>query len=411
MVGGVVVGVKHYEVKITTLGPVHIGSGNTLGKKDYFIADRNTHILDPICFFKKLNQPQKNLYELFLERNYDNLTDFLAQNNLTSIAKTCISYSISGFKPEQVRNRNIYHDVSQFMRDGQGNPYIPGSSLKGVIRTLILGYSATQYPTRYIELVNPNARDHGSKHLEDKLFKIKSQHSFNSEEDDNLMRFISVSDSQPLSNDNLMFAKKFDLFSVNDSKKSEKSGNELNIYKECVKVGITISFRMDIDESKLKFESKKGTVVLTSVNLMNLVKNYYWYYKNHFLNHYDVNDDNIENVVYLGGGTGFSTKTINLQLFKENALKKNADILYKQFPTKISDEYKHAASLRREVRNAGFSPVYMNSNGRTKKNDHRHWLYKELMVSPHTLKCTHISNQIYQFGKCTIQIEELKSGG
>lgn len=403
--------VKHYEVKITTLGPVHIGSGKTLGKKDYFIANSNTYILDSIRFFKNLSQQQKKLYESFLEDDYTNLTDFLSFNNLSTLAKTCISYCINGFKPEQVRNRNIYHDVSQFIRDGHGNPYIPGSSLKGVLRTIILGYFVSQDETGYGALVNPTVRDYGSKQLEDKLFKRISNHSFNSDEDDNMMRFISISDSQPLSNDDLIFAKKFDLFSKNDSKISEKRGNELNIYKECIKAGTTISFKMDIDDSEFKFESKKGKVLLNSSNLMLLVKNYYWYYKKHFLNHFDVVDENIDNIVYLGGGTGFPSKTINIQLYKEEAFKKNASIIYKQFPTRISDEYKYAKELRSEVRKAGFIPENLYTRGRSKKNDHRHWQYRDLNVTPHTLKCTQISNQIFEMGKCTIEIEELENRG
>lgn len=409
MAGGVVLEIKHYEVTIETLGPVHIGSGKTIEKKDYFIVESNTYILDTIRFFKKLTNNHKALYESFLENSYSNLTDFLLKNNLTSLAMTCVSYSISGFKPEQKGSENIYHNVSQFLRDGQGDSYIPGSTLKGVIRTIILGYIISHDATGYSALINSTTRDYGSRRLEDKAFKLHSvDNSISEEVSDNLMKYISISDSKPLSNDDLIFAKKFDLFSINDPKNRDKYGNELNIYKECIKIGTKICFRMDIDESQFDFSSKKGRETLSSTTLMNLIKDSYWHYKNHFLNHFKVLDDNIENIVYLGGGTGFPTKTVNIQLYKHDVAKINANILYRQFPTKISDNYKYAESLRSEVRNAGFIPEQMFSSNNRKKNDHRHWQYRELKVSPHTLKCTKISGKIYEFGKCTIQIEELK---
>ncbi len=399
--------IKHYEITLTTLGPVHIGSGKNLGKKDYFIVHNNTNILDSIKFYKKLTSNQKMQYESFLEDEFSNLTDFITKQNLVSLANECTSYKITGFKPEQRRNRNIYHDVNQFIRDGQGDPYVPGSSLKGIIRTIILGYLVSENSLAFTDLVDPSRKDYGSRKLEDKVF-VKRKLVKSTEVDYNLMQYISVSDSKVLRNDDLMFAKKFDMFSFNDPNRTTKEGNELNIYKESIKPGIDITFKIEIDEDNLTFKSKNGYFAINANNLVLLIRNYYWYYKNYIMESFTESDDHEDEIVYLGGGSGFGTKTINVQLYKDKTIHKNAQILYKNFPTRISDTYKYANVLRREIKNAGFDPKTMNPRGKMKKNDHRHWQYESFGVSPHTLKCTKIDGNIYEFGKCKISIKELK---
>ena len=118
-------------------------------------------------------------------------------------------------------------------------------------------------------------------------------------------------------------------------------------------------------------------------------------------------------VCYLGGGTDFTTKTIERAIFAEdNAqyVEEVSHILYEQFPTKL-DERRYAA-LKAEIREVGFSPRSMSSqykNGQLKKakDDHRHWCDRKLGVSPHTVKMGRVGDKIYLMGKCCAEIEEL----
>lgn len=404
--------IKHYIVTLTTLGPLHIGSGKMLNKKDYFFYKNQTIILNPISFYKQLSVSQKKRYEDFLHENEANLNKFISENALESVALRCVSYTIDGIKVRS--GNNVFHNVHQFMRDGQGSPYVPGSSLKGLIRTWILGYIISNESDKYAPGLTLRSADEKLNAIEDKLsilekaiFKRNTLDNGEKNEEDNIMRYLSISDSNPLENRDLMFAKKYDVFTAEDYHE-DKRGNSLNIYRESLKIGTKITFRMDIDESNLYFKVPNGKIVVNGTNLQAFANNFYYYYKEHFLSKFDISADQRNNIVYLGGGAGFGTKTINNQLFKDKVALVNAKILYQQFPTKISDAFKHANALRSEIRKAQFTPGYMNPRGRMKKEDHRHWQFKQFGVAPHTLKASEINNGIVEFGKCLIHIEEVK---
>lgn len=402
--------IKHFKVTLTTLGPVHIGSGKLLSKHDYFFASNTTHIFNPSKFYKKLSIEHKKLYENLLLDEDSNLNDFILDNKLTTIAMQCVSYTINDTKVKTGRNR--FHNVHQFIRDGQGSPYIPGSSLKGLIRTWIIGYIVSQKPDEYIAsfTLNPKERkldsiENAMQKLEEDIFKFGS-----TDDKDTIMRYLSVSDSNPLATTDLMFAKKYDVFTQNDYHE-DKFGNELNIYRECLKVGTKVTFRLDIDTSMLKFSVPQGKIALNATNLLAIGHNFKHYYDEHFLGNFNFGIDNRRNIIYLGGGAGFGTKTINNQLFQRKAAQENAKILYAQFPTKISDSLRNANTLRNEVKKARFEPEFMRPRGKMKKEDHRHWQVDILGVAPHTLKSAQIDGVVVEFGKCLIHIDEINEGG
>ena len=43
-------------------------------------------------------------------------------------------------------------DIQQHIKDPYGNPYIPGSSIKGMIRTIMLAYDIINNPEKYSDL-------------------------------------------------------------------------------------------------------------------------------------------------------------------------------------------------------------------------------------------------------------------
>lgn len=390
--------IKHYNVTLTTIGPVHVGSGKTLGKTDYFTADSKINVIDTPAFFKSLNSTQKELYEKFLE-NPSDLNEFIRKNNLFSIAKECVKYKVL-----DSHRLKKYHEVSQFIRDQHGNPYIPGSSLKGILRTILANYIILSNQEEFKGF--SDTKKGSSKKVENSLFKTETYHK-QTKYDDDLMRYISVSDSNQLSNHDLLFAKKYDMFSKQDPLLGEKKGNELNIYRESIKPGVNIQFRLDIDEDKAVLKNKDGVIKLTTDNLMLIIQNVYYHYYQMVLTKYDIAVDDKLDIVYVGGGTGFASKTIDIALFGNEHVKKMSAILYNNFSTRISDDYKHASHLRSEVKRAGFEPRIMKSKGKMKKNDPRHWDYKTFNVAPHTLKCAKNSREFIEFGKCKIELIEI----
>ncbi|AFH48908.1 Putative RAMP superfamily DNA repair protein [Ignavibacterium album JCM 16511] len=106
---------------IEVLTPVHIGSGVKLAEGIDFVKDNNSvHIV-----------PQSELMK-YLEDNPDERDRFISGNyKLNSLQRI----------PEG-RRYNISlgrtSEINEFERNGYGKPYIPGSSIKGAIRTILL---------------------------------------------------------------------------------------------------------------------------------------------------------------------------------------------------------------------------------------------------------------------------------
>ena len=117
----------------------------------------------------------------------------------------------------------------------------------------------------------------------------------------------------------------------------------------------------------------------------------------------------IESVTcYLGGGVGFTNKTVEDALLTDERdyVNEVSRILYAQFPTKLARG--RFPELERDVRDAGFRPVPGNFRGgqHKHKEDHRHWQDGELGVSPHTFKYGYVDGKSYPMGKCELRIEE-----
>ena len=83
----------------------------------------------------------------------------------------------------------------------------------------------------------------------------------------------------------------------------------------------------------------------------------------------------IPGTVYLGGGTGYFTKTVLYPLLGYKVLRTASRILDQTLPPKIREKHGHNLDVREEV-------------------------------SPHMLKCTEYRGRRYQMGMCTISLVE-----
>ena len=114
---------KKYEIEI--ISPVHIGSGNTLQRGiDYVVRNDKTYFIDKERVFSKFS-----IEDLKSISNIEHLRE--AFKNL--------------FERENIEKFTLFssntipkNEVREFIKDPYGNPYIPGSSIKGAIRTIIL---------------------------------------------------------------------------------------------------------------------------------------------------------------------------------------------------------------------------------------------------------------------------------
>ena len=129
------------QIKIETLTPVHIGNGNFLRNKADFTVFREDGnsvigIVDPRKILNIIGEEHLEDWILSIENPEDDIQSFVRRN---SIDKTVMprAYSrriITNFT-ENIRDADT---LKECMHDGRGLPYIPGSSIKGAIRTAIV---------------------------------------------------------------------------------------------------------------------------------------------------------------------------------------------------------------------------------------------------------------------------------
>lgn len=134
-------------IKIETLTPVHIGSGELLHKWfDFIIDDKNEYlfVIDVDKMATIVGDDQLSIQKW---------ADAISSTNIERYVKEILK----GHQYDEVAKRRItnYDDftkgqgtLKECLHDGLGRPYIPGSSIKGAIRTAIV---ATLAQTKSME--------------------------------------------------------------------------------------------------------------------------------------------------------------------------------------------------------------------------------------------------------------------
>lgn len=459
-------GASNYKIKLKTVGPIHIGNGRQLGKKDYFLHKESIAILETPRFIEKLTPEQLAAYCNYLQEtgSEQGLQHFLEEHQLSQVAASAIAYQIDTRLSRAKRGTYQFLDVFEFVKDPYGCPYIPGASFKGMLRTVLLAQMVSANRQRYLEEYpkgsNWRKDKNAGRNIERAALWVEQPDPTNPYVINDIMRFVSVSDSKPLSTKCLTFVKKYDKFAKRDDASHKRrmgnqsiggvaDGNELNIYRECLKPGTIIEFSLSIDDRINDF------FLLNQENLVGAFEQFAARYKECFLDHFEdlgvagapsseavvdsrciyvgisgirCRNPSIEGscycrlhqeeakkeatsnrstrlTCYLGGGVDFDSKTLLNALFEDDGrrLSEISHILDEQFPTKINlGEY---AGLKEDVEDADFSVKASRFSGKKKKEDHRHWKDQQLGVSPHTLKLGKIGKELLPMGRCDLTIE------
>lgn len=287
---------KIYKMKLKVLSPLFIGSGESYDRCDYIYDGKEIHIIEQDKWIDYLIK--NNLLDKFMEKlktdgknlEIDKWLELEGKDSKEVIKKCCMNK----FKaPDmEIFKSNVVHS---FIKNIEGKPYIPGSSIKGAIVSSIIGY--------YIKK------------------GVLKNHEVNKK-----IKGISVSDSTMFELENLELYKKKDKIIINDEEKQ----NELPIYRECAKVGTEVEFTIKIDNKLLK-ESRLNdfngieTIYDALYDKLNVL-----YDKDiGIINNYESILDYIPEDVYeqgywddgvliLGGGAGFHSKSIVSSIYEFN---------------------------------------------------------------------------------------------
>lgn len=125
------------KIQIETLTPVHIGSGNMLQNNTDFVVqgsddDRYIYIVD-----------DRKILDLIGEENLDNWLASIErkESTINLVKRFAPKASIRDYTTERITcyaKVEANDALKEIIHDGRGKPYIPGSSIKGAIRTAVL---------------------------------------------------------------------------------------------------------------------------------------------------------------------------------------------------------------------------------------------------------------------------------
>lgn len=267
---------KRYELTLRTMAPLHIGSGTTYTQKEYIYENGYYYFPDMGILYKKLQkqgEKKDRIFEDFLMKNghtnsrRPRLVQFLNDQQIRERNFSGYQIKETGFELEKKKSaRGNLNEISAFVKDAYGCPYIPGSSLKGAIRTI---------------LVNEYFR------RDDIPWGPKQQDIFHQ---------IRVSDSEPINIDQLILAQKWD-FSP-----KKLTARSLPIHRESLRPMSVATFIITaVGEQAIELMDQ----------LPQFAKEYYQKYTNQFLSDFPSRyiQKYFWSPLYLGAGSGFWTKT------------------------------------------------------------------------------------------------------
>lgn len=360
-----------YDVTLTVETPVFIGSGKTINKKEY-AYDESKKLVTMIDMHKLM----KMLVDKELIDEYERLILGNAYNGgMNEFLSTCLSKEeIESLTLYQCSVKGVFddqkphNDICQFMRLNDGRPYIPGSSLKGALRTCLFAYLVKndsdltgfldiQYDKRDRILIPPTTK--GDKYACESVFHTlpintkRPRDAVNS-----IMRSISISDSEPVDFKSMTICNKVDI-------RTSGTMSKPNLLRECIRPGTKIKFKLAID---------KSLHGLSIEDVRSAVEKFFKFYNAEYLPHFRLPNNAVSvtapDHIILGGGSGFFSKTV------------------------VYNTYAHDDALD-----------YVSEWMEGKFEGHYHESDYDGGISPHTLKYTQYGNSLMPFGMCKFEAE------
>lgn len=369
---------QHYNMKISVLSPVYIGSGEKIGKKEYIYLPRTHRVIIPdmekMYAGLRKTHSEKEYVDYMLKDGRYGLEVWLKQNGYKEKDfQAWARYELDAGDriAEDTRGRNQKPmEIMSFIKDAYGLPYVPGSSLKGMIRTALLAYEIRHNRGNFSDIkdqIQKNAPVCKSKnrtaHLsgETKKLETRAFHTL-TKDGKNISNAVNcnlsgliVSDSRPVDLKQLTLSQKID-YTLDGKEKP------LPLMRETLIPGTEIYFEISIDRDLCPYNIETILQALDEFQ-----ENCYRYFYSRFKR-----GKNEAGIVWLGGGCGYLSKTVIYPLFGKDAVK-------------VVDQ------------------IYRNTLG-PNYNTHKHNRDVSLNLAPHVCKCTRYKGELYDMGMGRIEL-------
>ncbi len=400
---------EYYKLELTAKSPVFIGSGQSIGKKEFCLLTKTDTIrfMDMeklINYFAKENTENLELFEKFLiedpsiakkQRRGKDGTLYTGEECLSkkwlhtflnligmpvSKRKECALYEIENHGMFQ--DDKTPCDINCFMRGSDGKAYIPGSSVKGMLRTALFQQLIRKNPDRLPEetFINKEERNLTEKLINTLELKYKKGSPDANDAVNSIMIGIIISDSEAIPNECMTVCKKID-------RTSSRSGGEektLNVARECIKPYTKAIFHVKVDN---RYFRPVGIKMSFPDLFSEMIKAFDEEYRKFYLSKFaEVEGNKIDfehDFLVLGGGSGYFGKNIIYTRFGFNSGLR-----------KVS-EYMRAKDLDKYGRPK-------DKDGKMKNPDD----YNIHGISPHMLKLTMYNNELYHMGICDVELKK-----
>ena len=326
---------NNYECNLKVLSPVYIGSGNDYGASEYVSTKAKNKKGEILKIFKRID-----VSKYYLSLNDDEKDEFI--NDLSTP-----NFRLADFDskiPNEYRSYFTYNkcknnpgpnqDIGEIIKT-LNKAYIPGSSIKGAIKTAIL-YNSVDFEDvkRVLGKINhsPKGSFLGRREYEDFINSQFSSDNFRNAAQSSIMKFLNIFDSSD--------AKKVSVYDIFSVMATSPSGNKTYVrnrktvisFLETIDVGNNLKFKLSTNFDKdiyrtLRINDKKHLIDLDYIK--ESIYKFSKAYINHELEFAEENSISYLEKFYkkreklntpdkpmlkIGGGSGFLATTIGLKI-------------------------------------------------------------------------------------------------
>lgn len=369
---------RNYTMTLRTEGPVFVGDGGKIGKKEYIFmsGERRVYVPDMVKMYRYFEERRlMDDYQDYLLRDRRDFAAWMREKKILTPRQFLrwTAYSIDS--ADAVFEDRGKKEILTFQKDAYGCPYVPGSSAKGMLRTILLSAMLLQNRDKLEterQKIMQRVPDKPTKSRDATLLRTETgqlgQRFLNtlnrndkrkSDAVNDIMCGLRVSDSRPLRTEELILCQKIDV-TTDGQRKS------LPILRECLRPGTEITFDLTVVPEYFRFSAEQ---------ILQAAERCRGAYDQCFRSAFPLRGIQSGGTVYLGGGCGYAAKTLAYPLLGKNGVETVSRIIDATLPFKT-------------------------------RSQHKHYLDKRKGVSPHMLKCTQYRSQIYEMGACSIAIKE-----